>query len=253
VNIKFLILLNLTLICLISTQCKTDSVKDIDGNVYPTVKIGDQIWMTENLKTTRFNNGDTIKTTTPSTRDIEPEISPKYQWAYNGDEKNVAIYGRLYTWFIVADQRNVCPAGWHVPTDEEWTTLTEYLTKTGNGFGDGYQNMDIAKSLSSKSGWFPDETPGSPGKDHLSNNSSGFNAIPSGCRLEDGNFHRLGYYANWWTSTEGGTAFMQILTGEVVKVPGGLLRVIYNDYSYVNCYVNNKKYGISVRCLKQIK
>lgn len=249
-NIKFLILLNLTLICLVFNQCKTDSIKDIDGNIYSTVIIGNQTWMTENLKTTRFNNGDTIRTTTPSTRIIEQEISPKYQWAYDGVEKNVAIHGRLYTWFVAADQRNVCPTGWHVPTQEEWTDLTEYLTKNGYGFGGGYHNMDIAKSLSSESGWVPDETPGTPGKDHLSNNSTGFSAIPSGCRLEDGNFHKLGYYANWWTSTEGGTGFMQILTGEGVKGPGGRLRVIYNNYNYVNSYVNNKKYGVSIRCLK---
>jgi uncharacterized protein (TIGR02145 family) len=225
-------------------------VKDIDGNIYPTIKIDNQIWMAENLKTTRYSNGDTIETTNPSTRDIEPESLPEYQWAYDGDENNVAIYGRLYTWFVAADERNVCPTGWHVPTDSEWTTLTEYLANSYNGFGGGYGGMDIAKSLSSKSGWIPDETPGSPGNDHLSNNSSGFNAVSAGCRLEDGNFHKLGYYANWWTSTEGGTAFMQILTCKVVKVPGGLVRVIYNDYGYVNSYINNKKYGVSLRCLK---
>jgi uncharacterized protein (TIGR02145 family) len=252
VNIKFLILITLTVLCLLFTRCKTDSVKDIDENVYPTIKIGNQIWMAENLKTTRYSNGDTINTTIPPTREIELESLPKYHWTYDGDENNVAKYGRLYTWFVAADERNVCPTGWHVPTDAEWTALTEYLANTGNGFGGGYRGMDIAKSMSAKSGWVPDETPGSPGNDHSSNNSSGFNAVSAGCRLEDGNFHKLGHYANWWTSTEGGTAFMQILTGEVVKVPGGLVRVIYHDYNYVNSYVNNKKYGISIRCLKDI-
>jgi len=208
--------------------------------------------MAVNLKTTRYSNGDIILTTTPSTRNIELESSPKYQWAYEGEEKNVAIHGRLYTWFVVADERNVCPTGWHVPTDAEWTALTDYLIKAGYGFVGGFKGMDIAKSMSAKSGWVYDETPGSSGNDPLSNNVTGFNAIASGCRLEDGNFHKLGYYCNWWTSTEKGYTHNLILTGESGKGPGAIVRVIYNNYSYVNSYVVDKKYGTSIRCIKDI-
>jgi uncharacterized protein (TIGR02145 family) len=239
-----------TALGLFLAQCRSDTVKDIDGNTYTTTRIGSQIWMAENLKTTRYSNGDTIKTTPLPTTDIEIEIMPQYQWAYDGDEQNVATYGRLYTWFVAADARNVCPDGWHVPTDAEWSELTDYLINSDYGFGNGYMRMDVAKSLSSDSSWIYDETPGSPGNEQPAKKITKFNAIPAGCRLEDGNFHKAGYYANWWTSTEGGASFGQILTGTVVKGKGGILRVIYNNYQYVNSYINNKKYGSSIRCLK---
>ena len=86
-----------------------NTIKDIDGNVYITVTIGTQVWMVENLKTTKYRNGDLIGTTTPATKDITNETTPKYQWAYNGNESNVDIYGRLYTWYAVTDSRNICP------------------------------------------------------------------------------------------------------------------------------------------------
>jgi uncharacterized protein (TIGR02145 family) len=176
---------------------------------------------------------------------------PQYQWAYNGDENNVTTYGRLYTWFVATDNRNVCPVGWHVPTDDDWTVLTDYLISIG--YGVGFNNMGIAKTMSSKVTWVDDETQGNPGNEPLKNNKTKFTAVPAGCRLEDGNFHKIGRYANWWTSSEGGTGFMQILTGDIVKTPGGIVRVIYNDYQYVNSYIVNKKYGTSIRCLKNIK
>ena len=111
----------------LSFKTYTGTVPDIDGNVYNTVTIGTQVWMAENLKTTKYRNGDLIGTTTPATLDISGESYTKYQWAYDGNESNVATYGRLYTWYAVTDTRNVCPTGWHVPTDAEWTTLTTFL------------------------------------------------------------------------------------------------------------------------------
>jgi Fibrobacter succinogenes major domain (Fib_succ_major) len=85
------------LFCLWLTGLQAQSVKDIDGNVYHTVTIGKQVWMAENLKTTRFHNGDLIGTTTPATEDISGETTPKYQWVYDGNETNLETYGRLYT------------------------------------------------------------------------------------------------------------------------------------------------------------
>src|SRR5262245_32163336 len=113
-------------------RCNNDdespaTVTDIDGNVYHTVNIGTQVWMLENLKTTKYRNGDLIETTTPATLDITSESTPKYQWAYNGEENNAATYGRLYTWYAATESRNVCPSGWHVPSDVEWTTLSNFL------------------------------------------------------------------------------------------------------------------------------
>jgi uncharacterized protein (TIGR02145 family) len=97
------------LISLINS-CKKDvdnTIRDIDGNAYTSVTIGTQIWMVENLKTTKYRNGDLIGTTNPATLDITNESTPKYQWAYDGNETNVATYGRLYTWYVVTDSRNV--------------------------------------------------------------------------------------------------------------------------------------------------
>jgi hypothetical protein len=104
------------------------TVTDIDGNVYHTVKIYQQVWMVENLRTTRYNNGDPIETTSPVTRDIGLEDGPKYQWAHGGVEAHVEKYGRLYTWYAVTDDRNVCPDGWRVPWDADWIDLVYNIT-----------------------------------------------------------------------------------------------------------------------------
>jgi uncharacterized protein (TIGR02145 family) len=242
-------LFSVTLFFIGLTGCQTHSVKDFDGNVYPTITIGTQVWMAENLKTTKYSNGDLIGTTTPATSIIEGETTPKYQWAYAGNESNVATLGRLYTWYVATDSRNVCPTGWHVPTDTEWTTLTDYLTNNGYGYGGGYKGMDIAKSLAATSGWVADETPGNAGNDQASNNRIGFTALPGGARLEDGNFYDIGHVGCWW-STTGTTGFKQSLSGVFVTAPGGLFRDIYHDYCYVNSYSNNTHYGMSIRCLK---
>jgi hypothetical protein len=110
-----------------STEIPSVTVKDIDGNAYKLVTIGTQVWFSENLKTTRYRNGDSIGTTIPAEKDILSEIAPKYQWAYNGDNSIVGVFGRLYTGNVVIDSRGVCPVGYHVPSDAEWTTLTDLL------------------------------------------------------------------------------------------------------------------------------
>ena len=247
---KYLKFLALTFFCVGLTQCQSNSVKDIDDNAYQTITIGTQVWMVENLKTTRYRNGELIGTTIPATLEIEGESTPKYQWAYDGNERNVPTHGRLYTWYVATDNRNVCPIGWHVPSDAEWTILTDFLIKNGYDYGNGFQGMDIAKSLASTAGWVADDTPGSVGTDQAGNNRTGFTAVPGGARLEDGNFYDLGHVGDWWSTTENGPAFMQGLTGNIVNTPGGLQRTIYHDYCYVNSYNNNKKYGMSIRCLK---
>jgi uncharacterized protein (TIGR02145 family) len=105
-------------------KVSTNQLTDKDGNIYNSVTIGTQMWITENLKTTKYSNGDAIPTTT---LDISLESTPKYQWAYGDDSTNIATYGRLYTWYAVIDSRNICPTGWHVPTDAEWETLKTNL------------------------------------------------------------------------------------------------------------------------------
>ena len=212
------------------------TVTDIDGNVYNTVTIGSQTWMVENLKTTKYLNGDLIGTTNPATVEITGESTPKYQWAYDGNESNVDTYGRLYTWYAITDSRNVCPTGWHVPTDDEWTTLTDYLTNNGYGFEDS--GSDIAKSMAAKSGWNASSTAGTVGNDQTSNNSSGFTAIPCGVRYTNGGFGGIGEFVIWLSSTENGWS----------SAYARLIRYTYNHVERSEIAV--KTNGFSVRCIK---
>ena len=211
------------------------TISDIDGNAYKIVKIGDQWWMAENLKTTKYSNGDLIGSTIPTTLDISGEFSPKYQWANNGNESNVDIYARLYTWYAVTDNRGVCPTGWHVPSDAEWTSLTGYLTNNGYGFeGSG---SDIAKSLAAKTGWNADVTPGNVGNDQSNNNASGFTALPSGYRYSSGNFIVIGTFTGLWSSTEFNTI-------------NAWYRGIYSNNKSLLRSTANKKDAGPIRCIK---
>jgi uncharacterized protein (TIGR02145 family) len=232
-----LVLLFIVVLIKLSSGCKKDNeaLTDIDGNIYTELTIGTQIWMKENLKVTRYRNGDLIGTTDPSTLDILGESNPKYQWPCNDDESNVATYGRLYTWYTVTDSRNICPVGWHVPTDTEWSALTDYLTDNGYGFeGSG---SDIAKSIAATSDWTSWVDEGSVGNDLASNNTSGFEALPGGYRTFDGLF--IGFEENtyWWSATEdvGGKAW-------------------YRDIFYYNNSVDRqtalKEFGFYIRCIK---
>lgn len=215
-------------------QVPQNTVIDIDGNVYNTVTIGSQVWMKENLKVTKYRNGDAIGTTSPATLDISGESTPKYQWAYDGNESNVASYGRLYTWYAVTDSRNICPTGWHVSTDDEWTTLTDYLTN--NGYGYEGSGSDIAKSMAATSGWTTNVTLGTVGNDQTSNNSSGFTAFPSGLRYCIGPFYFIGGYGGWWTSTQW------------FGVP--YYRYMFDFDSSLGWSVYTPDNGLSVRCIR---
>lgn len=199
------------------------TVTDIDGNVYNTVTIGTQVWMQENLKVTRYRNGDAIATTAPATLDLSlsSETSPKYQWAYDGNESNVATYGRLYTWYAVTDSRAVCPTGWHVPTDDEWTTLTGYL---GGESVAGGKMKEIGTSH-----WDSPNT----GAD----NSSGWTALPGGYRTSSGSFFNIGNTGYWWSATENSAsnAWFRYLQGT-------------NGIAFRSNYF--KEAGYSVRCVR---
>ena len=200
-------------------------VTDVDLNTYHAIRIGSQVWMQENLKTIKYSNGDLIGTTTPATLNISGESTPKYQWASDGNESNVAAYGRFYTFYVVTDIRNVCPTGWHVPTDGEWTILTDYLIN--NGYGYPTRIEYIGKSMADTSGWYQG-----------SNNSSGFTALPSGYRESYGNtFSAIGSYCGWWSSTESSTA-------------DAYYRSMNNRSRDVFSYHVNKKHGFSVRCVR---
>ena len=227
-----------TMITILIQACTKEvdnTIRDIDGNVYTSVTIGTQVWMVENLKTTKYLNGDLIGTTNPDTLDITLESTPKYQWAYEGNESNVNTYGRLYTWYAITDTRNVCPIGYHIPTDTEWTTLTDYLIN--NGYGYQGSGNDIGKSMAATSGWGTDPTEGNLGNDQEGNNSSGFTALPSGSRDYFGSFWDIGYVGRWWSSTEASTM-------------STYYRGMSAGYSNVLRYDLGKQNGFSVRCLR---
>ena len=200
----------------------SEPITDIDGNIYATVKIGNQVWMAENLKTTKYKNGDLIGTTTPAALDIYGESMPKYQWAYDGNEDNVATYGRLYTWYTITDSRGVCPTGWHVPTDGEWTELTNYLS-----------GESVAGGKLKESGTIHWASPNTG-----ANNESGFTALPGGSRTAAGVFNYIGSLGFWWSATEEYTDYAWY---RIMYYNGSN---VYRDYDY------GSKDGFSVRCIK---
>jgi uncharacterized protein (TIGR02145 family) len=215
------------------------TVSDIDGNIYQTVKIGNQLWMAENLRSTTYSNGDLIGTTDPANKDITAETSPEYQWAYNGDESNAAAYGRLYTWYAVTDSRKLCPDGWHLPSDYEWTILTDFLS---SNYGSGWEGAEIAKSMASISGWYSSSTIGTVGYDQASNNKSGFNALPAGYRnCWGGESLHLGENTYWWSAS---------LSAEWYGTDDVYFRMLSFESPYVERSLMIKMAGLSVRCLK---
>jgi uncharacterized protein (TIGR02145 family) len=210
-----------------------------DGdNSYSIVEIGNQVWMAENLRTTKYRNGDLIGSTDPYNKDISGETDPKYQWAYNGNESNVATYGRLYTCYAIMDSRNVCPTGWHVPTNTEWTTLENYLIANGSNYDGTTTGNKIAKSMASTTLWTSSGNPGAIGfPDYPSKrNATGYTALPGGYR-DDTAFIGMGGYGFFWSSTEFSTTTVRYRYLNYGRVD------VYNHYA-------NKRTGNSVRCLQ---
>lgn len=209
------------------------TVSDVDGNTYNTILIGEQEWMAENLKTTSYKNFIPIPLVTDQTAWVAL-TTPAYCW-YNNDQATYGdTYGTLYNWHTV-NTGNLCPTGWHVPTDAEWTTLTDYLTN--DGFGYEGSGTDIAKSMASTTGWNSYSMLGTPGNDPASNNSSGFSALPGGHRNDDGRFDYVGDLGYWWSATEGGSS--SAWDRRLRYYGSGVYR--YDDY---------RESGFSVRCAR---
>ena len=206
------------------------TVADTEGNVYNTVKLGTQWWMAQNLKSTKYRNGELIGTTDTVTKNISGESTPKYQWIYKDAETKVDLFGRLYTWYAATDSRGVCPAGWHLATPAEWTTLATFLTD--NGYGYEGSGPDIGKSLAATAEWTADATPGNVGNDPASNNSSDFAAYPGGSRSAAGSFTKAGSAAFWWTSATGS------------------FRALNNNAAVLASDTTSNKNALSVRCIK---
>ena len=194
-------------------------VKDYDGNLYTTVKIGNQVWMAENLKTTRYNNGTTIPIVLDNAS-WSNLITPGYCW-YNNDEATYkASYGALYNWHTVS-AGNLCPTGWHVPGNDEWTTLTDYLG-----------GLSVAGGRIKETGTVHWDSPNTG-----ATNESGFTALPGGYRNYDGIFYISGNAGFWWSASEG-------------DATQALYRYVYSNPSNVISSSTQKKDGFSVRCVR---
>lgn len=207
-----------------TSRASGDTVIDIDGNVYSTVQIGSQVWLGENLRTTRFNNGDQIPPVTANA-DWRLLSTPAYCWYQNDQAGYGAVYGALYNWYAVDSasngNRNICPVGWHIPTEAEWSILTNHLG-----------GLDVAGGKLKESGtahWFPPNTGAT--------DSSGFSGLPGGYRgYVTGACDNLGMFGHWWSSTSAGA---DLAWGE------GLF---FLD-NPANHSTSAKKNGFSVRCI----
>lgn len=208
---------------------ETGTVTDIDGNIYQTIKIGDQWWMAENLKVTHYRNGETIPNVTDSA--AWANLSSGAYCEYNNDERNVATFGRLYNWYVIADGRNIAPTGWHVPTDNEWKQLEIYLGMSKiEADLTGYRGNDEGDKLKGgKNNW---SVPNSE-----VTNESGFSAVAAGFRRYQGNYLYLHTYAYFWSSSEG-------INDHIWS------RYLGSYYSTIGRRNYYKQSGFSVRCIK---
>jgi uncharacterized protein (TIGR02145 family)/uncharacterized repeat protein (TIGR02543 family) len=178
-------------------KCGDGIIMDIDGNVYHTVKIGNQVWTIENIRTTRYNDGKKIPNVTDSLA-WSKLSTPGYCFNNNNTSASeMEKWGALYNWYAV-NMGKLAPEGWHVPTDADWDTLVNYLTNIDIIIG----TNKIAKLLAAKTDWATSTTTGAIGNDLLKNNASGFLALPSGYRNNDGSFYYQGEYGDWWSNME---------------------------------------------------
>ncbi len=211
------------------------TVTDIDGNVYQTVQIGDQLWMAENLKVTHYRNGDAIPTGYSASE--WTILSTSAYAVYNDDESNADTYGYLYNWYAVDDSRNIAPEGWHVPTDEEWMELEMALGMSeseANSSG-SYRGTDQGSQLAGRADLWMDGD--------LENNAefgtSGFTVLPGGYRHIDGNYNFMGDDGCFWPSTETSSTTARY-------------RIVSYVYSGVGRYNYYKQLGFSVRCVRDV-
>lgn len=206
---------------IINTDGKSGTLKDIEGNAYKIVKIGNQWWMGENLKTTKFRDGTSIPNVTDKTWG---SITTGAYCDYDNTPSNSDTYGRLYNWYSVTNALNISPKGWHIPSNAEWSELSDYL---GNG------NM-VGEKLKEK-GIIHWESP-----NDKATNEVGFTALPGGVRnFYKNNFQYKGQIGEWWTSTEFATDSDNAYTREISIM-----------FGYIGAGTYYKVAGSSVRCVK---
>jgi uncharacterized protein (TIGR02145 family) len=169
-------------------------IDDNDGNTYSTTLIGSQLWMAENLKTTLYNGGGSIPYVTDATS-WAGLSTPAYCWFANNETTYKPLYGALYNWYAI-NTGNLCPTGWHVPSDAEFSTMELTLGMSAAVINDiGYRGTDQGSQLKSTSGWAAGEN---------GTNTSGFTGLAGGYRYGmDGTFQALGQWTYWWASDIG--------------------------------------------------
>ncbi len=214
---------------------ETGMVTDIDGNTYKTVKIGDQWWMAENLRTTKYNDGTEIPHVTDQSA-WDSLTTPGYCYYANDSATYAVKYGALYIWYTI-NTGKLAPNGWHVPTNAEWDTLQNYLIANGYNWDGTTTGNKIGKSMAAKTDWEYTSIKGEVGNDMSSNNSSGFSALPGGFRYYSGFFDYIGSYGYWWSSTEFDTS-------------SAYDRGLYSVGDFLSSRNDDKECGFSVRLVK---
>jgi uncharacterized protein (TIGR02145 family) len=193
---------------------------DQDGNSYKTVKILNQEWMAENLKVSHYRNGNAIAIVS-NPKDWSALSTGATCWYNNDSAANHCVYGKLYNWFAVADERHVCPLGWHEPTDDDWTILEDNLSGSVSAGG---------KLKSTGLQYWKEQN-------ISADNSSGFSAIPGGNRFSNGPYLEISQTAYWWSITPSSSN-------------EAWFREVINKLGLVDRNAYDRKSGFSVRCVK---
>jgi uncharacterized protein (TIGR02145 family) len=201
-----------------SFQSMTEYASDVDGNAYAAVNIGTQVWLKENLKTTKYNDGTSIPLVTGN--DEWNNLTTGAYCLYNNSVSYKSVYGALYNWFTVNTSK-LCPAGWHVPTLEESSTLVTFAG------GESIAGRKLKESGTAH--WIDANSQGS--------DSYGFCLLPAGLR-DNGVYDLIGYDGGWWTASETSSNNAWLFDVWVLSHPA------ISQYSY------SKKFGYSVRCIK---
>jgi len=220
-NTLYFMLLSILTFSACKTELLVDPIcKDGNGNVYDTVTIGTQTWMKENLRATKYNDGTAIPLV--SGNDAWKALTTPAYCFMNNDTANAKPYGALYNWYVVNSSKKVCPDGWHVPSKEEWETLTEYLG--------GYEVAGGKMKITSTEYW---EEP-----NYGADNSSGFSAYPAGGRSGLNGFYSTQRQFTDYCISDNYSYDMSYVFGLTNRRESGLINALYFNY------------GSSIRCIK---
>ena len=215
----------------------TETVVDADGNLYPTIQIGKQIWTALNLRTTRLNDGTPIPLAT-ETAVWKDNTTPLFCYPKDMSATNfVPRFGLLYNFYAV-ETKKLAPRGWHVPTAQEWLEFEKHLIASGANWDGSRTGDKIAKAICAQTDWNPSPLAGAIGNDLSRNNATGFSAFGTGFRHESGIWEPSGRYTGWWTATA------------VSSDHAGMIDLHYNQADWSNAHHYRSACGYPVRLVK---